>query len=209
MRSSRSTARRARKRSRRRRAWNAGAHCRFCPARPICPAHTKPLLDLAQFAAPTPLPYGGAFAAPPAKEAYLQAARRRLGPGRRDQGPPHGAARPGEAGAGKRRRRARLRALGRPRRAPLARRGRRDHARSSVSASPAMTCSSKTMRSPKQVEIRAKARGLKVPTELIVSHRSGVSLVRGENARAPVPGRGEIARSFSAALEAFQEGSRA
>ena len=63
-----------------------------------------------------------------------------------------------------------------------------------------------TMRSPKQVELRAKARGLKVPTELIVSRRSGVSLVRSENARAPVPGRGEIARSFSAALEAFQEG---
>ena len=40
-----------------------GAHCRFCPARPICPAHTSPLLDLAQFAVPTP---------PPAKEAYLQ-----------------------------------------------------------------------------------------------------------------------------------------
>src|SRR5262249_54539922 len=24
-----------------------GAHCRFCPARPICPMHTGPLLDLA------------------------------------------------------------------------------------------------------------------------------------------------------------------
>ena len=63
-----------------------------------------------------------------------------------------------------------------------------------------------TMRSPKQVELRAKARGLKVPTEFIVSHRSGVSLVRVENARAPVPGRGELVRSFSAALEAFQGG---
>ena len=31
-----------------------GAHCRFCPARPICPAHTGPLLDLAQFTVPTP-----------------------------------------------------------------------------------------------------------------------------------------------------------
>ena len=48
-----------------------------------------------------------------------------------------------------------------------------------------------TMRSPKQVEIRAKARGLKVPPEFIVSHPSGVSLVRAENARAPVPGRDE------------------
>jgi hypothetical protein len=62
------------------------------------------------------------------------------------------------------------------------------------------------MRSPKQAELRAKARGLQVPTELIVSRRSGVSLVRSENARAPVPGRGEIVRSFSAALEAFEGG---
>jgi len=31
-----------------------GVHCRFCPARPICPAHTGPLLDLTRLAAPTP-----------------------------------------------------------------------------------------------------------------------------------------------------------
>src|SRR5262249_24679806 len=41
-----------------------GLWCRFCPARPICPAHTGPLLDLAQFAAPI------ASAVP--KEAYLR-----------------------------------------------------------------------------------------------------------------------------------------
>ena len=63
-----------------------------------------------------------------------------------------------------------------------------------------------TMRSPKQVELRAKARGLKIPQELIVSHRSGTSLVRSENAHAPVRGRREIAQSFSEALEAFLEG---
>jgi hypothetical protein len=63
-----------------------------------------------------------------------------------------------------------------------------------------------TMRSPKQVELRAKARGLKVPAELIASRRSGVSLVRSENVRVPAPGRDELARSFSAALEAFQKG---
>jgi len=49
-----------------------GSWCRFCPARPICPAHTGPLLDLAQFVAPTPLAFDGAFATPPAKEAYLR-----------------------------------------------------------------------------------------------------------------------------------------
>ena len=44
-----------------------GAWCRFCAAKPICPAHTGPLLDLAQFVVPTP---------PPRrldKAAYLQA----------------------------------------------------------------------------------------------------------------------------------------
>jgi len=66
-----------------------------------------------------------------------------------------------------------------------------------------------TMRSPKQVELRAKARGLKIPQELIVSNRSGVSLVRVENAHAPVLGRSELARTFSEALEAFQGGRQA
>ena len=62
------------------------------------------------------------------------------------------------------------------------------------------------MRSPKQVELRAKARGLKVPKNSSFRTRSGISLVRVENARAPVPGRGELVRSFSEALTAFQEG---
>jgi uncharacterized protein DUF2800 len=61
------------------------------------------------------------------------------------------------------------------------------------------------LRSPKQVETRAKARGVKVPKELIVSHPSGVSLVRSENVRVPVRGRDELARSFTAELEAFQQ----
>ena len=43
-----------------------GDHCRFCAAKPICPAHTGPLLDLAQFEVPTP-------SALPSKQAYLQA----------------------------------------------------------------------------------------------------------------------------------------
>src|SRR5262249_6699271 len=59
------------------------------------------------------------------------------------------------------------------------------------------------------IAIVAKARGLKVPQELIVSTRSGVSLVRVENAHAPMPGRVEIARAFSEALEAFQGGRQA
>ena len=57
-----------------------------------------------------------------------------------------------------------------------------------------------TVRWPKQVELRAKALGLKIPQEFIVSHRSGFSLGRSENAHVP-SARGEIVRSFSAALE--------
>jgi len=44
---------------------------------------------------------------------------------------------------------------------------------------------------------------------LIVSNRSGVSLVRVENAHAPVLGRVELARAFSEALKAFQGGRQA
>jgi hypothetical protein len=175
-----------------------GTWCRFCPARPICPAHTGPLLDLAQFAVPT------VFAAP--KEAYLQAladglnlvdAVKDIRAALHDQAKralQNGDHVPGytlSAGRAERRWRdenaalAILRSLGFDRDDLM---------------------EAEVMRSPKQVEIRAKARGLKIPEDLIVSNRSGVSLVRIENAHAPVLGRVELARTFSEALEAFQGG---
>jgi uncharacterized protein DUF2800 len=176
-----------------------GAHCRFCAARPICPAHTKPLLDLARLVVPTPA------RTPVDKAAYLQAlaagldlinAAKDIGTALRDQAKSaleHGDSVPGYAlSAGRAER----------------------HWHDESAAIDALTdlgltrddLIAETMRPPKQVELRAKARGLKVPPELIVSHRSGVSLTRRENARAPVAARSEIARSFGAALEAFQEG---
>jgi Protein of unknown function (DUF2800) len=175
-----------------------GAHCRFCPARPICPAHTGLLLDLAQLVVPTP-------AAPPSKEAYLQLladglslvdAVKDIGTALRDQ-----AKRALESGDLV------------PGYALSAGRAER-HWHDESAAIDALTdlglarddLIAETMRSPKQVELRAKARGLKIPQGLIVSHRSGTSLVRSENAHVPVPGRNEIARSFSAALEAFEGG---
>ena len=91
-----------------------GAWCRFCAAKPICPAHTGPLLDLAQFVVPTP-------PAPPSKEAYLQllAAGLNLVDAVKDiRTALHDQA---KRALEQRRRRARLRALGRPRRAALAR----------------------------------------------------------------------------------------
>jgi hypothetical protein len=171
-----------------------GTHCRFCPARPICPAHTGPLLDLAEFTMPAP-----------AADAYLQLlaaglnlvdAVKDIGKALHDQAkralengdlvPGHGLS----AGRAVR------------------------HWRDEATAAPdllklGLACDDvlvETLRSPKQVETRAKARGVKVPTELIVSRPSGVSLVRAENARAPVLGRSELVRSFSEALSAFQEG---
>jgi hypothetical protein len=173
-----------------------GAHCRFCPARPICPEHTKPLLNLAQFAVPT------AFAAP--KEAYLQVladglnlvdavkdiritlhdqAKRALEQG--DNVPGYALS----AGRAER------------------------HWRDEIVAQVTLLSlgfdhddivEAEVMRSPKQVELRAKTRGLKVPQELIVSARSGVSLVKAENVRVPILGRSELARTFSEALEALQ-----
>jgi hypothetical protein len=183
-----------------------GAWCRFCPAKPICPLHTAPLLDLAQFVVPAPLAFDGALAAPPAKEAYLQAlaaglilvdAIKDIGTTLRDQAKhalEQGDSVPGYALT-----------------AGRAERHWRDDEPTTIAALERLGLSrddiiATAMRSPKQVEIRAKARGLKIPQEFIVSHRSGVSLVRSENAHAPVPARSEIVRSFTAALEAFQEG---
>jgi hypothetical protein len=187
-----------------------GTWCRFCTAKPICPAHTGPLLDLAQFTAPTLRDtLVASLAAPPAKAAYLQLIAKGLDlidavkdlratlHNQAKAALENGDLVPGytlSAGRAERRWRddenttlAALESLG--------------LARDDVIA--------ETIRSPKQVEIRAKARGLKVPPELIVSHRSGVSLVRSENAHALVSPRGEIVRSFSTALKAFQGGRQA
>jgi len=175
----------------------SGSWCRFCPARPICPEHTRPLLDLAQFAVPT------AFAAP--KEAYLRAlaagldlvdAIKDIRIALHDQ-----AKRALEQGDSV------------PDYALSAGRAER-HWRDENAAFAALQSAGfyyddvmkAEMRSPKQVELRARARGLEIPKELIGSRRSGVSLVRSENVRVPVLGRGELARTFSEALKAFQGG---
>jgi hypothetical protein len=177
-----------------------GSWCRFCPARPICPAHTKPLLDLAQFAM--------LVAAAVPKEEYLRLlaeglnlvdAVKDIRTALHDQAKcalQNGDNVPGyalSAGRAERHWRDENAAL-----APLQSAG--------FYYDDIMKAE---MRSPKQVELRAKARGLEVPEDLIVSRRSGVSLVRSENAHAPVPGRVETARAFSEALEAFQGGRQA
>ena len=179
-----------------------GPWCRFCPARPICPAHTGPLLDLSRFVMPV------SPRAPADKAAYLQAlaagldlvdAITDLRTALHDQAKralEDGDLVPGytlSAGRAERRWRSEDAAIGALIRLGLA--------RGDVIA--------ETIRSPKQVELRAKARGLKVPAELVVSRRSGVSLVRSENVRVPVLGRSELARTFSEALEAFQGGRQA
>src|SRR5262249_53478358 len=128
-----------------------GAHCRFCPARPICPAHTGPLLDLAQFAMPS---------SSIAKEDYLRAladgldlvdATRELRTALHDQAKralEEGDCVPGyalSAGRAERRWHNEDAAIGALIRLGLA--------RDDVIA--------ETIRSPKQVELRAKARGMK------------------------------------------------
>jgi hypothetical protein len=173
-----------------------GDWCRFCAARPICPAHIGPLLDLAQFMLPT---------AAPATDAYLQVladglnlvdAIKEIRTALHDQA--KHALQSGDVVPGYTLSAGRAERHWHDESAAIAALCRLGLTRDDVFAA--------IMRSPKQVELRAKARGLKVPAELIDSHRTGVSLMRSENARAPVPGRGEIVRSFSAALTAFQEG---
>src|SRR6516165_12526713 len=174
----------------------SGSWCRFCPARPICPEHTRPLLDLAQFAVPTPP------RTPIDKDAYLQAlaagldledAIKDIRTALHDQAKralEQGDSVPGYAlSAGRAER----------------------HWRDENAAFAALQSAGfyyddvmkAEMRSPRQVELRARARGLEIPKELIGSRRSGVSLVRSENVRVPVLGRGELARTFSEALKAF------
>src|SRR5262249_35975491 len=167
----------------------------FCQPRPICPEHTKPLLDLTQFAAPA------ASALP--KEAYLRLlaeglnlvdAVKDIRTALHDQAKralEEGDCVPGYALSAGRAERHWL-----AQNAALATLQRAGFYYGDVMKA--------EMRSPKQVELRAKARGLEVPKELIGSRRSGVSLVRSENAHALVPGRVETARMFSEALATFQ-----
>jgi hypothetical protein len=173
-----------------------GSWCRFCPARPICPAHMGPLLDLAQFVVPA------AVTAP--KEAYLRAlaagldlvdAIKDIRTALHDQAKralEQGDSVPGYAlSAGR-----------------AERHWRDENAALATLQSAGFyydDVMKAEMRSPKQVELRAKARGLEIPKELIGSRRSGVSLVRSENVRVPVLGRGELARTFSEVLKAFTE----
>ena len=171
-----------------------GAHCRFCPAKPICPEHTKPLLDLARLA----------MALPTAEDYYrvlgagldLVDTTKEIGITLRDQAKQAldaGHAIPGYALTEGR-----------------VVRSWQDEA----AVAPALLrlglmrddVIEETLRSPAQVEKRAKARGVKVPKELISSKPSGVSLVKAENARSLVLGRDEIVRSFTEALSAFQKG---
>jgi hypothetical protein len=176
-----------------------GAWCRFCPAKPICPEHTGPLIDLAQFSPP-------ARAAPPDREAYLQALADGLSliDAIKDlQTALHGQAK-----------RALLEGWVVPGYVLTKGRVNRDWSDEPAAIATLVRLGFERvdliddkLRSPKQVELRAKARGLKIPQGLIVSRPSGVALRRAENARAPAPGRDEIARDFTSALQAFQEGS--
>jgi hypothetical protein len=173
-----------------------GTHCRFCAARPICPEHTKPLLDLAQFTAPTPSVAN--YLQVLADGLELVDAIRDLRTALHDQAKralENGFAVPGyalSAGRAVRQWRDESSAI-----AALIDLG---FARDDIIT--------EEMRSPKQLELRAKARGLKVPQEFIVSHRSGTALVRSENAHAPIRGRSEIVQAFSAALQAFRTGEQ-
>jgi hypothetical protein len=174
-----------------------GDWCRFCPAKPICPKHTGPLLDFAQLSML-------AASAAPNKQAYLQAladglnlvdAIKDLRVALHDQAKAaleHGDSVPGyglTAGRAERHWRDESAAL-----AALQELGLE---RDDIIA--------EAMRSPKQLELRAKARGLKIPQELISSRRSGTSLVRSENVRVPMRGQDELARLFTAALKACME----
>ena len=154
-----------------------GAWCRFCPAKPICAEHTGPLLDLAQFPPPS-------AAAPPDRNAYLQAladglslidAVKELQTALHDQA-----------------KRALLEGWAVPGYVLTKGRINRDWSDESAAIATLVRLGFERadliddkLRSPKQVELRAKARGLKIPQGLIVSRPSGVALCRAERSMEP------------------------
>jgi hypothetical protein len=175
-----------------------GGWCRFCPAKPICPEHTGPLIDLAQFSPPS-------ATASPDRNAYLQALADGLGL--------IDAIKDLQTALHDQAKQALLAGWVVPGYVLSKGRVNRDWSDEQAAIATLVRLGLERvdliddrLRSPKQVELRAKARGLKIPQGLIVSRPSGVSLCRVENARAPAPGRGEIVRRFTAALQAFQEG---
>jgi len=176
-----------------------GPWCRFCPARLICPEHTKPLLNLAAFTMPSAAAVPeGAYERLIAEGLNLVDGVKDIYATLRDHAKAvleNGGAVPGYTlSAGR-----------------MERHWRDENAAQAALQNLGLDRDDITkteMRSPKQVEIRAKARGLKVPQELIGSSRSGVSLVRVENAHSPVLGQVETARAFSEALKAFLEGGK-
>jgi hypothetical protein len=184
-----------------------GPWCKFCSAVPICPVHTRPLLDFANLEAPQP-PRDRMFTPikPADKTAYLQTLAHWL-----DLQSMVNASYSEVAAQAKR-------ALDNGDEIPgytlSAGRADRDWCNETVAAATLESLglargdifAEAEMRSPKQIEIRAKARGIKIPKDLIVSSRSGTSLKRIENAHEPVCGRSELARSFTAALAAALEG---
>ena len=175
-----------------------GTWCRFCPAKPICPEHTKPLLDLAR----VQLTAWQTRTTPPTDE-YLRLLSKglALADAAKDlivmlreqakQALENGSLVPGY----------------------MLSAGRAERHWGDEKAATRTLCDlglrrediiTEEMRSPAQIEKRAKAAGIKVPKDLIVITRSGTSLVRADHAHVPVPGRDELMQSFSAALKAFQ-----
>src|SRR5262249_30902620 len=138
-----------------------GPWCRFCAAKPICPAHTGPLPDLAQFAAPTLHRALQAICSAPAKAAYLKAladglalidATKEIRTALHDQA--KAALENGDIVPGYTLSAGRAERHWRDENVAIVALERLGLDRDDIIA--------ETMRSPKQVELRAKARGLKV-----------------------------------------------
>jgi hypothetical protein len=173
-----------------------GDHCRFCPARPICAEHTGPLFDLSMFEIParsTPDYYEvlshGLTLFNDIKEigkALHDQAKAALLDGHDVPGFALTEGRTERSWQDEDAARAQLLELGLTRDDVIA----------------------EAMRSVKQIETRAKSRGLKIPPELIAKSRSGVSLVRAENAHAPILSRSALIQSWAEVITAIQKGRR-
>jgi hypothetical protein len=186
-----------------------GDWCKFCAARPICPEHTKPLLDLARFTVPAPINTAGFFFSPTAKEDYLKTIAtgldlvesiKDIDKALRDQARAAIECNNNVPGY--------VLSAGRMDRHWL----NSDHTTIAALMAAGLKREDiveESLRTPRQTEIRAKARGIKtVPLELITSRRSGNSLVKAENAHAPILGRDALAQAFAESLETLNIGKQ-
>jgi Protein of unknown function (DUF2800) len=170
-----------------------GSHCRFCPAKPICPQHTGPLLDLTGLQLPARSNNNNGYADALAAGLTLAEIAEPLIRDIRSQA--HAWLESGGAIDGWKlvpKRVTRRWLIG---------------AESTLLAEgfpEDVVYAQRELRSVAQAEKAAKPLGLAIPSHLVVKEAVGSTLARDDDARAALPDRRDAVRVFSQALTALE-----